>query len=84
MTLIPGARSVALFAAALALGACSGRAAPVTAPEPVAQAPAVDPLQPPVRPDKRYVVVDVDKQLSRKAEQLLREVPNTIKVRLLY
>ncbi len=31
-----------------------------------------------------YVVVDVDKQLSRKAESLLREVPNTIKVRLLY
>lgn len=31
-----------------------------------------------------YVVVDVDKQLSRRAEQLLREVPNTIKVRLLY
>jgi D-3-phosphoglycerate dehydrogenase / 2-oxoglutarate reductase len=31
-----------------------------------------------------YVVVDVDKQLSRKAENLLREVPNTIKVRLLY
>ena len=31
-----------------------------------------------------YVVVDVDKQLSRKAEQLLREVPATIKVRLLY
>jgi len=31
-----------------------------------------------------YVVVDVDKQLSRKAEGLLREVPNTIKVRLLY
>jgi len=31
-----------------------------------------------------YVVVDVDKQLSRKAEQLLRNVPSTIKVRLLY
>jgi D-3-phosphoglycerate dehydrogenase len=31
-----------------------------------------------------YVVVDVDKQLSRKAENLLREVPATIKVRLLY
>lgn len=31
-----------------------------------------------------YVVVDVDKQLSRKAEQLLREVQHTIKVRLLY
>ncbi len=31
-----------------------------------------------------YVVVDVDKQLSRKALELLREVPNTIKVRLLY
>jgi D-3-phosphoglycerate dehydrogenase len=31
-----------------------------------------------------YVVVDVDKQLSRKAELLLREVPHTIKVRLLY
>jgi D-3-phosphoglycerate dehydrogenase len=31
-----------------------------------------------------YVVVDVDKQLSGKAAQLLREVPNTIKVRLLY
>ena len=31
-----------------------------------------------------YVVVDVDKQLSRKAAGLLREVPNTIKVRLLY
>jgi D-3-phosphoglycerate dehydrogenase / 2-oxoglutarate reductase len=31
-----------------------------------------------------YVVVDVDKLLSRHAEQLLRAVPNTIKVRLLY
>lgn len=31
-----------------------------------------------------YVVVDVDKQLSRKAEQLLKDVPETIKVRLLY
>jgi D-3-phosphoglycerate dehydrogenase len=31
-----------------------------------------------------YVVVDVDKQLSKKATQLLKEVPNTIKVRLLY
>ena len=31
-----------------------------------------------------YVVVDVDKQLSRKAENLLKEVPETIKVRLLY
>jgi D-3-phosphoglycerate dehydrogenase / 2-oxoglutarate reductase len=31
-----------------------------------------------------YVVVDVDKQISNKAAQLLKEVPNTIKVRLLY
>ena len=31
-----------------------------------------------------YVVVDVDKQLSRKATELLKAVPNTIKVRLLY
>ncbi|HVE60948.1 MAG TPA: phosphoglycerate dehydrogenase [Chitinophagaceae bacterium] len=31
-----------------------------------------------------YVVVDVDKQLSRQATQLLKEVANTIKVRLLY
>lgn len=31
-----------------------------------------------------YVVVDVDKQLSNRASQLLKEVPNTIKVRLLY
>ncbi len=31
-----------------------------------------------------YVVVDVDKQLSNKAMELLREVPKTIKVRLLY
>jgi D-3-phosphoglycerate dehydrogenase len=31
-----------------------------------------------------YVVVDVDKQLSKKASQLLKEVPHTIKVRLLY
>jgi D-3-phosphoglycerate dehydrogenase len=31
-----------------------------------------------------YVVVDVDKQLSKQAAQLLREVPHTIKVRLLY
>ena len=31
-----------------------------------------------------YVVVDVDKQLSGKATRLLKEVPNTIKVRLLY
>ena len=31
-----------------------------------------------------YVVVDVDKQLSKQATQLLKEVPHTIKVRLLY
>jgi D-3-phosphoglycerate dehydrogenase / 2-oxoglutarate reductase len=31
-----------------------------------------------------YVVVDVDKQLSNRAMQLLKDVPNTIKVRLLY
>ncbi|HEV7330049.1 MAG TPA: phosphoglycerate dehydrogenase [Flavisolibacter sp.] len=31
-----------------------------------------------------YVVVDVDKQLSKQAESLLRSVPETIKVRLLY
>jgi D-3-phosphoglycerate dehydrogenase len=31
-----------------------------------------------------YVVVDVDKQLSQQAAKLLREVPETIKVRLLY
>lgn len=31
-----------------------------------------------------YVVVDVDRQLSKQAAALLREVPNTIKVRLLY
>lgn len=31
-----------------------------------------------------YVVVDVDKQLSKQASQLLKEVPHTIKVRLLY
>jgi D-3-phosphoglycerate dehydrogenase len=30
------------------------------------------------------VVVDVDKQLSKRATQLLKEVPETIKVRLLY
>lgn len=31
-----------------------------------------------------YVVVDVDKQLSTRAAQLLKDVKNTIKVRLLY
>ena len=31
-----------------------------------------------------YVVVDVDKRLSNQATQLLKAVPNTIKVRLLY
>lgn len=31
-----------------------------------------------------YVVVDVDKQLSSRATQLLKQVPETIKVRLLY
>ena len=31
-----------------------------------------------------YVVVDVDKQLSRQASHVLKEVPETIKVRLLY
>jgi len=31
-----------------------------------------------------YVVVDVDKKLSNQAAQVLKEVPNTIKVRLLY
>jgi D-3-phosphoglycerate dehydrogenase len=31
-----------------------------------------------------YVVVDVDKKLSGRAAKLLKEVPNTIKVRLLY
>ena len=34
--------------------------------------------------DIGYVVLDVDKQLSKKAEQLLRGVKETIKVRLLY
>jgi len=31
-----------------------------------------------------YVVLDVDKKLSKKAEQLLKDVNETIKVRLLY
>jgi D-3-phosphoglycerate dehydrogenase len=31
-----------------------------------------------------YVVVDVDQKLSKQATQLLKEVPQTIKVRLLY
>ena len=31
-----------------------------------------------------YVVLDVDKQLSTKALQLLKEVKHTIKVRMLY
>jgi D-3-phosphoglycerate dehydrogenase / 2-oxoglutarate reductase len=31
-----------------------------------------------------YVVVDVDKQLSKQAAELLKEVPHTLKVRLLY
>ncbi|MBD0350223.1 MAG: phosphoglycerate dehydrogenase [Flavisolibacter sp.] len=31
-----------------------------------------------------YVVVDVDKQLSQQAAHLLKEVPHTVKVRLLY
>ncbi len=31
-----------------------------------------------------YVVVDVDHRLSRQAEQVLKKVPHTIKVRLLY
>src|SRR2546423_1852733 len=31
-----------------------------------------------------YVVVDVDKRLSDRAAKLLKEVPNTLKVRLLY
>lgn len=31
-----------------------------------------------------YVVVDVDKKISNQASQLLKEVPHTIKVRLLY
>lgn len=31
-----------------------------------------------------YVVVDVDKKLSKHAAQVLKEVPNSIKVRLLY
>lgn len=31
-----------------------------------------------------YVVVDVDKKLSKQAAQLLKDVPHTIKVRLLY
>jgi D-3-phosphoglycerate dehydrogenase len=34
--------------------------------------------------DIGYVVLDVDKKLSKKASQLLREVKDTIKVRLLY
>lgn len=61
MILTHGARALATFAAALALGACSaGGAAPSAGPAPVAAAPAIDPLRPPVRPDKRYVVVDVE------------------------
>jgi D-3-phosphoglycerate dehydrogenase len=31
-----------------------------------------------------YVVLDIDKNLSRNALELLRKVKNTIKVRLLY
>ena len=31
-----------------------------------------------------YVVLDVDKRLSKEATELLKKVPNTIKVRLLY
>jgi D-3-phosphoglycerate dehydrogenase len=31
-----------------------------------------------------YVVLDVDKKLSRKAVELLKEVKETIKVRILY
>jgi D-3-phosphoglycerate dehydrogenase len=31
-----------------------------------------------------YVVLDIDKKLSKKASQVLREVKDTIKVRLLY
>jgi D-3-phosphoglycerate dehydrogenase len=34
--------------------------------------------------DIGYVVLDVDRQLSSKAAELLREVKNTIKVRMLY
>ena len=34
--------------------------------------------------DIGYVVVDVDHKLSKHATQLLRQVPHTIKVRLLY
>jgi D-3-phosphoglycerate dehydrogenase len=34
--------------------------------------------------DIGYVVVDVDKKISNQASQLLKEVPETIKVRLLY
>jgi D-3-phosphoglycerate dehydrogenase len=34
--------------------------------------------------DIGYVVLDVDKKLSSQAQKLLREVKDTIKVRLLY
>jgi D-3-phosphoglycerate dehydrogenase len=34
--------------------------------------------------DIGYVVLDVDKQLSKHAVELLREVKETIKVRMLY
>lgn len=55
------ARGLAPTLLALALAACAGHAPPPAAPAPAPEpAPAIDPLRPPVRPDHRYVVVDVE------------------------
>lgn len=61
MILRIGARTAALLALSLALGACAGHTPPpMPAPEAAAPAPPVDPLAPPVRTDHKYVVVDVE------------------------
>lgn len=66
MTMTFGARPLVALAAALALGACAGRTPAVApAPEPEAQPVAIDPLRPPVRPDRKYVVVDVERNELR-------------------
>ncbi|HEX6746251.1 MAG TPA: L,D-transpeptidase [Longimicrobium sp.] len=61
-----GARALAPTLLALALAACAGRAPVVAMPEPAPEKPAaIDPLRPPVRPDHRYVVVDVERNELR-------------------